>query len=188
MNRSIKNGRYTKCYDKTLTKKFLEQEYPKVGAYVIANNLGLNVKTIYNYLEYYSIPRTRKNNKKLKPGQRFGLLTLVKPNGKSKNDNGTRWDCLCECGEKINLPQSRLKNNRVKSCGCWRKRKRNHLWKGYCGVSGSRVSEIRLRAKKKNIDFNLNAKFLWDLYIKQNKKCAITGENIDLDSDGSSVG
>lgn len=59
-------------------------------------------------------------------------------------------------------------------------------WKGYCGVSGARLSEIRLRAKKKNIKFNLTTKFLWQLYDKkQQRKCAITGEIIDLDKDGS---
>jgi hypothetical protein len=185
MGRKINNGRYTRCYDKKLTKSYLSKEYNKKGAYAIANDLNINVKTIYNYLEYYKIPRTRKEKKTLKIGQKFGLLTLLSQEGKSLNDGGTRWLCRCECGKTTNVPQSRLKNNRVKSCGCWRKRKRNHLWKGYCGISGARLSEIRLRAKKRKKDFNLDAKFLWDLYIKQNKKCAITGVVIDLDKDGS---
>jgi hypothetical protein len=185
MGRNIANGRYTKCYDNKLSKSYLAKEYPKKGAYALAYELGINVKTIYNYLEYYQIPKTRKENKVLKIGQKFGLLTLIAINGKSNNDKGTRWDCRCECGNTVNVPQSRLKNNRVKSCGCWRKRKRNHLWKGYCGVSGARVSEIKFRAKKRKIDFDLDAKFLWNLYIKQNKKCAITGIGIDLDTDGS---
>jgi hypothetical protein len=57
----------------------------------------------------------------------------------------------------------------------------------YCHAhySGSRIAEIRLRAKKKNMPFNLTAKFLWDLFEKQNRKCAITGLEIDLDSNGS---
>ena len=29
MGCKINNGRFTKCYDKKLTKKFLEKEYPK---------------------------------------------------------------------------------------------------------------------------------------------------------------
>lgn len=185
MGRNIANGRYTKCYDKRLSKSYLMKQYADKGAYALAHELNINVKTIYNYLEYYKIPTTRKESKTLKVGQKFGLLTLVASNGKSSNDGGTRWDCRCECGNLINVPQSRLKNNRVKSCGCWRKRKRNHLWKGYCGISGSRLSEIRLRAKKRKMDFDLDAKFLWDLYIKQDKKCAITGITIDLDTDGS---
>jgi hypothetical protein len=185
MGRSIANGRYTKCYDHKLTKKFLEKEYKEKGAYAISKLLDIHVKTIYNYLNYYNIPRTRLDNKKLKSGQIFGMLTLIKPNGKSKNDGGTRWLCKCGCGNHITVPQSRLKNNRVKSCGCWRKRKQNHLWKGYCAISGSRVSEIRLRAKNKNLDFDLDAKFLWNLYVNQKKKCAITGEELDIGIDGS---
>lgn len=185
MNRRIDNGRYTKCYDKKLTKEFLEKEYKEKGAYAISKSLNIHVKTIYNYLSYYNIPRTRSENKKLKPGQIFGMLKLLNTDGKSKNDGGTRWFCKCDCGNYVTVSQSRLKNNRVKSCGCLRKRKQNHLWKGYCGVSGARVSEIRLRAKKKNLDFDLDAKFLWELYIGQDKKCAITGNDLDIDKDGS---
>ena len=185
MGRSLKNGRYTKCYDKILTKSFLKKEYPKKGAYPLSKHLNIHVKTIYNYLEYYKIPKNRLNNKKLKSGQIFGILTLIKPNGKTKHDGGTQWLCKCSCGNSVIVPQSRLKNKRVKSCGCWRKRKQNHRWKGYCGISGARVSEIKLRAKKKHLKFNLNAKFLWELYIKQDRKCAITGVYIDLDTDGS---
>lgn len=187
MNRGRKliNGRYTKYYDKKLTKEFLETEYKNKGAYVLSRELNIHVRTIYNYLEYYQIKRTRKQNKTLKIGQKFGLLTLIKENGRSNNDCGIRWLCKCECGQEVTVPQSRLKNNRVKSCGCWRKRKQNHLWKGYCGVSGSRITDIKIRAKKRNLAFDLTPKFLWDLYIDQNKKCAITGQEIDLDSEGS---
>lgn len=184
MNKKLA-GRYTKCYDKKLNKKFLENKYKAIGAYALAKELNMHVRTIYNYLEYYNIQRTRQESKTLKPGQRFGLLTLVKQNGRSKHDHGVRWLCNCDCGNKTTVPQSRLKNNRVKSCGCWRKRVRNHLWKGYCGISGGRLSEIRLRARKHNWDFDLDAKFLWELYIQQHKKCAITGQEIDLDIDGS---
>jgi hypothetical protein len=185
MGRKIENGRFTKCYDKKLTKKFLEKEYPKKGAYVLSKSLNIHVKTIYNYLEYYNIPRTRKISKTLKSGQIFGLLTLLHPEGKNKSDGGTKWKCQCSCGNTTIVPQSRLKTNRVKSCGCWKKRKMNHRWKGYCGISGARVSEIKGRARKHNFDFDLDPKFLWNLYIDQNKKCAITGKPIEIDIDGS---
>ena len=187
MGRSIKNGRYTKCYSKKLTKKFLQEQYPKYGAYKIAQDLGMSVKTIYNYLEYYHIPRDREKNNQVQQGNIFGYLTLIEPVGKLKNGTIT-WKCKCKCGKETIVPSSRVKIGAVKSCGCLLKTKGSNRWnwKGYCGISGARFTEIKWRAIKKDFDFDLTPQFLWQLYIeKQNKKCAITGEEIDLDKDGS---
>lgn len=187
MGRSIKTGRYSRCYSKKLTKKFLQKNYPKHGAYKIAKNLGINVKTIYNYLEYYNIPRDREKNNQVKTGDIFGYLTLLKPIGKLRNGTIT-WKCKCQCGKETIVPSSRIKAGGVKSCGCLLKTKGQVRWnwKGYCGISGARFGEIKWRANKKGFDFDLTPKFLWQLYIeKQSKKCAITGEEIDLDRDGS---
>jgi hypothetical protein len=184
--RKVDNGRFVKCYDNKLTKKYLEKEYPKQGAYKIAKSLGIHVKTVYNYLGYYKIPRTRQENNKIKKGQIFGLLTLVEPVGKLKNGTIT-WKCMCDCGSETIVPSSRIKIGKVKSCGCLNKisGSKRWNWKGYCGISGSRFCEIRLRAKKKKWDFNLTPKFLWELFQQQNKRCAITNEIIDLNIDGS---
>lgn len=184
--RKIENGRFIKCYDSQLTKEYLKKEYPKQGAYRIAKIFNMHPKTIYNYLEYYNIPRNRKQNNKIKKGQVFGLLTLIEPVGKLKNGTIT-WKCLCDCGNTTVVPSSRIKIGGVKSCGCLNKIKgsRRWNWKGYCGISGGRFSEIRLRAKKKKWEFNLTPKFLWTLYQKQNQRCAITNEYIDINIDGS---
>jgi len=183
--RKVSNGRFVKAYDKKITKEYLEEEYckSKKGPYVIAKKLGVSAKTIYNYLEYYGIPQ-EKRTKEINIGDTFKYLTTISVDSKSKN--GTLiWLCKCSCGKTTKVRTSQLKNGRVGSCGCYRKRLKNHRWKGYCGVSGSRIAEIRLRAKKKNFQFNLTAKFLWDLFEKQHRKCAITGLEIDLDKNGS---
>lgn len=187
MGRSIENGRYTKCYDKILTKKFLTREYKQKGAYKLAKELGMHVRTVYNYLDHYNIPRDRESNNQVKKNQIFGLLKLKEAVGKLKNGTIT-WRCQCSCGNTTIVPSSRIKAGKVKSCGCLSRTKgcSRWNWKGYCGISGARFSEIRLRANKKQLQFNLTPKFLWELFInKQNKKCAITGEEIDLATDGS---
>lgn len=183
--RKVSSGRFVRAYDKKITKPYLQQEYccNKKGPYIIARDCGVAPKTIYNYLEYYGIPK-EKRTKELKPGQTFKYLTTVKVCDKDKNGI-LIWLCKCVCGNITQVRTTQLKNGRIVSCGCYRKRHKNHRWKGYCGISGSRVSEIRFRAQKKNLSFNLTAKFLWDLFEKQNRKCAITGLDIDLDTNGS---
>lgn len=183
--RKISNGRFTKAYDKKITKEYLEKEYctNKKGPYTIAKDCGVAPRTIYNYLDYYKIPK-EKRTKEIHQGDTFKCLTTIRVCGKSKNGI-LIWLCRCVCGNITKVRTTQLKNGRIVSCGCYRKRQRNHRWKGYCGVSGSRVAEIKLRAKKKGLDFDLSAQFLWDLFEKQNRKCAITGLTIDLDKNGS---
>lgn len=183
--RRMDNGRYIKCYDKKLTKEYLQAEYPKKGANKIADELGINVKTVYNYLSYYKIP-TITQTKKIQLGDRFGKLVILGKAEQKKTSNTIKWRCKCDCGNIVETPTTnRLLSKRTRSCGCNKKQPKNHRWTGYCGVSGGRVSEIRFRAKKRNLEFDLDPKFLWELFMSQDKKCAITGTEIDLTTDGS---
>ena len=182
--RRLDNGRYRKSYDKELSKQKLKKFIDNgLSAYKIADEIGCSVKTVYSYINHYDLEYNDKRGI-IEPNMNFGLLTTIKVVGKMKNGTN-KWECKCFCGNIVIVPTSRLKNGRTKSCGCWRSRKRNHLWKGYCGISGSRVSEIRLRAKKKKIDFDLSAESLWRLWEKQDSTCPISGLKIDLDSTAS---
>jgi hypothetical protein len=55
----------------------------------------------------------------------------------------------------------------------------------YKGISGDNFSSIRKSARERNFEFKIDIKYLWDLYIKQDKKCALTGVDIILDVDNS---
>lgn len=187
IGRRIDNGRYGKSYSNILTKEFLEQKYSKelLSTYKIAEIVGCTPRTVYDYIDFYKIQRIKMNGE-IKPNQNFGILTTIKVVGKTKN--GTyNWLCKCECGNETTVPTSRLKNGRVKSCGCYKRRKKsaNPQWKGYCDVSGNRISDIRYRARAKKMDFNLDAKFLWELLVKQNKRCALTNLPIEVDINAS---
>jgi hypothetical protein len=43
------------------------------------------------------------------------------------------------------------------------------------GLSRYNWKTIKNRANKVKMEFNLTIKYLWDLYIKQDKKCALSG-------------
>lgn len=181
------NGRYGKKYADILTKEYLEQEYTvnMRSPYDLAKEHDCSPHIIYNYVDFHKIPRIDfKLAKQLQAGDRIHQLELLRVNNISKNGTYV-WECKCVCGNIVMIPTSRIKNGRSKSCGCWRARKKNHFWKGYCDVSGNRISEIRLRAKKKGWDFDLDAEFLWNLYIKQDKKCAISGLPITMNDNAS---
>ena len=55
-------------------------------------------------------------------------------------------------------------------------------YKGYKNLSGKFWYDIKYSAKKRNIDFcdKLTIEYAWDLFIKQDKKCALSGLDIEL--------
>lgn len=52
-----------------------------------------------------------------------------------------KWDCLCVCGKRVKVCASHLKNNRTKSCGCYKSEKIDfnrlgqHFKNDYCKPS-----------------------------------------------------
>ncbi len=102
---------------------------------------------------------------------------------------GAFWNCICECGKKVIVRGCDLRNKITKSCGCLRLQiqransKSNHcLWKGYGELSGRQFQQFEKSAKKRKIDFKVTIQYLWDLFIKQNKKCALSGVELKFNS------
>lgn len=56
----------------------------------------------------------------LQPGQKFGMLTVVK-RAESKHKN-TYWVCRCDCGTNTLVTASHLTHGHTKSCGCLQRR------------------------------------------------------------------
>ena len=53
-------------------------------------------------------------------GQRFGRLTVIERAENSKHKKA-RWKCLCDCGGVIVVEALLLKQEKTKSCGCYRR-------------------------------------------------------------------
>ena len=52
-------------------------------------------------------------------GNIYGKLTVIGWDKlRSKEGNGTYWNCRCECGNIISVQKSNLLGGNVKSCGC----------------------------------------------------------------------
>lgn len=56
----------------------------------------------------------------LKPGERFGKLSVIKRSDESKRGE-IRWLCRCDCGAVRSYPGSELRTGRTVSCGCKKK-------------------------------------------------------------------
>ena len=59
-----------------------------------------------------------KRNKEIKPGTKFGKLTVVKSIYKDKK---IYYSCKCDCGNETTVLGTSLINGNTKSCGCYQK-------------------------------------------------------------------
>lgn len=51
--------------------------------------------------------------------KKFGRLTVVSKNSINSPSNNSRWDCVCDCGNKTTVIGSKLINGHTSSCGCF---------------------------------------------------------------------
>jgi hypothetical protein len=118
-------------------------------------------------------------------GLKFGKLTALRPSGKS-NHYGIIWIVRCECGKEFEKGASELirkprrKNQIPQSCGCYGKRNRSPKYKGIGDLSHTKFHNIQNSAKERNLLFKITIRQAWNLFIKQNGKCALTGISITL--------
>lgn len=94
--------------------------------------------------------------------------------GENDAHGKTRWMCECECGHRKLINTASLKRNLTTTCGfCARK---NFL--GYEDISGSNFRRIEESAHKRGYEFKITPEYVWQIYLSQNKKCALSG--VDL--------
>ena len=115
-------------------------------------------------------------NKKYKS---FTVVSIVPTMGRAGN---LRYETHCECGSIVLLTISQLEDNtRYFSCKkCNNKSKNTQQGLKVGDISQSRYYKLKIAAERRNYSFNISKQYLWDLYLKQNGKCALTGESIFL--------
>lgn len=69
--------------------------------------------------------------------------------------------------------------NLMRSYGIARRTKIERF-KGYNGISSEYFRRIRKNAEKRKFIFNISIQEMWDLFIKQNNRCALSGLKIEL--------
>jgi len=126
------------------------------------------------------------NKSKSLIGKKFGYLEVLKME-KPLTSNRPEYQAVCKCyncGKECIVAPYALRSGKQKTCGCLqgnRKKGKNHCcYKGYEDISGSVWYKIKKGAKKRNLDFLIDIKEIWDLFIKQDKKCALTGLSIKM--------
>jgi len=141
----------------------------------IAKEYGCSESWISGLMKIYGI---RKKIEDRYIGKKFGDLTVIKKYG--KKDSHTVFECVCSCGKLVYLKSCALVTGNTKSCGCTsRKRGKNHPnYKGYEDIKKCYFWTIENGAKTRGLEFTITIEYAWNLYVKQGKKCALTGKPI----------
>ena len=160
----------------------------------IADRLSINVKTVLRVLKREKVEIRGSKCNLL--GEKFGRLTVAKCLPSDKHQK-VLWHCVCDCGNERTVRSSDLTSGKQVSCGCHRtersavnleeyraKLKRSGArvknFKGCGDLPGNYISARKYYAMKKGREFSVDAEFLWDLYLAQNKKCALSGLDISF--------
>ena len=121
-------------------------------------------------------------NKKLilEIGTKFSKWEIISCDTIKKN-NLTNWSCRCECGLETYVPLNNLMNGSSTQCSdCASKESGMKRRKGCGDISGEMWSIIKSNVDKRNISFNLRIEEAWDRFEYQNRKCALSNDDITL--------
>lgn len=148
----------------------------------IAQKYSVSINRLKGWLKEYKITARPKYSLKDLTGKRFGKLVALRfvpkneRKGKKANTTMAYWECKCDCGKTKIVATTVLRNGTTKYCGCLS----NRLYKGINELSGSYLTRIKKGAKSRGLEFQVTKEYLWDLFVKQNKKCALSGISIKL--------
>lgn len=145
----------------------------------LARKIGCCSSKLSLRLKAMGLLKYRKRHKQVKDytNRKFHHLVAIRHIGII--DGKRCWEFQCDCGKICIKPITYIIRNIYKSCGC-RMSYTGHgnTWTGYEEISGRFWSIFKQGAKARNLEFKLTKEYMWDLYLKQNKKCALS--NIDI--------
>lgn len=104
----------------------------------------------------------------------------------TKKNNRSMYKVQCDCGKIELRRKDHVDSQRTKSCKSCSAKRTASLYPlpihrtGYLGLSGTHFLSIKSGAEKRNISFNVVPEYLWNLYVEQNSKCAVSGIDIVL--------
>lgn len=148
-----------KCKKEKEEKEFNLKKDSKSGYFTVCKEC----RNLYKK-EYYSLNSQLKDNEK-------AYKNLHKNSSDGKGGRTIKTVCPT-CNYPVFISAKQLKSGNKRYC--------SKRCRAMANVFNLLISTLKGRAKKKKVDFNLDAVFIEELLNKQNYKCAITGVSIIL--------
>lgn len=113
-------------------------------------------------------------------GIKYGNLTVISEHSVTRNGH-TRYVCKCDCGNNTNVLGTHLRRGNTVSCGCKKKLGSDRKeWTGVGEMSGGFwfnhiVKSANGSKGRKKLELEITKDYAWALFLKQNRKCALSG-------------
>lgn len=176
LNKESLKKRMSHGWGEIITKDFLIEQHirKKISLRQIAKNLGCSLGCVKRYVDKHKIAINDPFYDII--GSKFGKLTVL---SRANSKHGmSYWNVKCDCGNEKTVQGKNLVRRNLISCGCWNKEKN---YNGCGDLSGSYWSRMVKESIRRNIEFNLDIEYCWNLFQKQKQKCALSGIDIKLD-------
>lgn len=91
--------------------------------------------------------------------------------------NQSQVNCQCHCGQKFVTYTRHVLSGNTKSCGCSRDRYKKHE-----EIIGAVFTKLLSVARARNLEVapDVDLPYLYDLFINQNRKCALSNKELTL--------
>ena len=169
-----------------LTRELIEREYVcnLLNTKEISKLCGVSQKKVWYFMVKNNIPRRSKKEVSVNDltGKTFGKLIVLNRDPSAEKNKGSMWKCRCDCGKTKVVRGTSLTQGHVNSCGC--------MWKrtAYQDISGYFLCKIKNNASRRGLIFLVTPDYLWELYLKQNKRCLLTGIVLSMGRGARSIG
>lgn len=153
----------------------------------VGRKIGKSHSFVKDWIVKYDIDDSNIRNfhEKTFLNKKKNLLTVIKIFSKKEKSGLIRkyCDCICDCGNTKTIRLDSIR--KTLSCGCLtgssfkEKLLKQDNWENF-KITKTIFAEIKRSAIRRNIVFDLTIEYLWDLFLKQNKKCNLTGMDIQF--------
>jgi hypothetical protein len=116
--------------------------------------------------------------------KKFGTRTVIGLN--RMENNVAYWDWTCDCGDTGISAGGDIK--RTMTCTNVTHhpttpiQSKSPKWKGYGEVSATYFNRCKANANARKLEFSITIEYVWCLFLKQKRKCALSGMPLQFQS------
>ncbi len=120
---------------------------------------------------------------KINIGDKYKSWTVI-GNPKKNSNNSLVYEVQCDCGTTKWVQANELvdltRNFECVKCAAKSRSEKITEENGRVGeLTLTRYTKLKSSSEKRNIEFSVELSYLWDLFINQERKCAITGDILE---------
>lgn len=109
----------------------------------------------------------------------YGKWTIVRKVAEGRFRQ-THYLCTCACGTAQMIKATNLVDGKTRSCGRVGCRRRIGTKTVVGEITATRFSYLRRAAEIRRYEFRVTAAYLWNLFLSQNRRCALTGLELQI--------